>query len=184
MLNILDITRHPASLAALLLAMAGILSACDRSTGSESTEPVATTETTTTTTVTPAPAPVSQPKTVYVATAPATCANCGIITEIKKKEQEGQAKGGGAVAGAIIGGLVTREVVKGDHRNEAAVAGAIAGGVAGHQIEQEVRATHYYVIFVRMDKDDRIVKIKSNSKGDLRVGDKVRVSSDGIISRQ
>jgi outer membrane lipoprotein SlyB len=189
MLNILNITRHPAGLAALLLAMAGGLSACDRSTGNESTEDALLTETTTTTTttVTPAPEPVvSNPEPVRAAAvaSPPPCSNCGVITEIRKKEVEGKATGGGAVAGAIIGGLITREAVKGDHRNEAAAAGAIAGGVAGHQIEQEVRATHYYVFFVRMDKDDRIVKIKSNSKGDLLVGDKVRVTSDGIISRR
>jgi outer membrane lipoprotein SlyB len=106
------------------------------------------------------------------------CTSCGAISNIELRHQEGEASGGGAVAGALIGGLAGRKLVKGKDsgRNIGALAGAVAGGFAGNAIEKKSKSTDFYVITVKMDDGTTQVVQRDNADG-LAFGQRVSVEN-------
>jgi outer membrane lipoprotein SlyB len=131
----------------------------------------------------PAPqAPAAKPDTDFASNEAPVCADCGTISSIEKKTEEGEGSGAGAVTGAVLGGVAGREIVHGDRdkRNIAGVVGAIAGGYAGHKIEEKARSKTYYRVSVRME-DDRTETVTLNSAEGLSVGQKVRVQDGNIV---
>lgn len=87
----------------------------------------------------------------------------------------------GAVApavGAIAGGALGSTIGKGDGRKVAIALGAIAGGAAGAAVQQAGSEIPGVEITVRLNT--RIVAITQADEGlTFRVGDRVRVMSDG-----
>lgn len=133
-----------------------------------------------------APAATPAPTHTHVATAAPVpvCQDCGTISAIEKKTEKGDAKGYGAVAGAILGAAAGREIVHGkrSNRDAAAVAGAVAGGFAGHEIEKRARGSTYYLVSVSMDAGGTKT-VTLNSDDQVSVGQKVRVRDGNIILR-
>lgn len=130
----------------------------------------------------PAPArdysPQREPEPVYktaqAPAAPAVCGNCGVVESVQQQTQRAQGSGLGAGAGAVVGGLLGNQIGGGTGRQLATVAGAVGGAVVGNQIEGQTRATHTYVITVRMDNGKTRTFHQSTQPG-WRPGDHVRV---------
>jgi outer membrane lipoprotein SlyB len=194
--------------ATLLLLLCTGLAACGSQTSAEATDETALSEEAAATesaaaetapAAAPAPAPApSKPAAKPAASKPAgsdpqlaaantqpVCTDCGTITGIEKKTQEGEGTGVGALTGAVIGGVAGREIVKGDRdkRNIAGVVGAVAGGYAGHKIEEKARSSTYYLVSVRMEADERIETVTLESAEGWAVGDKVRIEDGKLVRR-
>lgn len=103
-----------------------------------------------------------------------SCQRCGEVIRINRNGGDRHSSGVGAVAGAVIGGLLGNQVGGGNGKKVATVAGAVAGGVAGNRIEKNRRGSSYEVV-VQMDDGRRIVVQQRNLDG-MDEGDRVFVS--------
>ncbi len=104
------------------------------------------------------------------------CMDCGTVQNIQSYTGERRTTGGGAVAGAIVGGLLGNQVGSGDGKTAATVAGAVVGGIAGNAIEKNANHT-WYDISVRMS-DGRQVVVTQDDLNGIRDGSPV-VIRDG-----
>lgn len=164
----------------LVFVLSAGLAACGADTSAESdaeNEDTLTEQMTSSTDEAPA-----ETRVVAAAAKEPVCADCGTISSIQEKTEEGEGTGIGAVTGAVLGGVAGREIVKGDRdkRNIAGVVGAVAGGYAGHKIEEKARSKTYYQVNVGMD-DGRTETVNLKSADGLSVGQKVRVQDGNII---
>ena len=89
----------------------------------------------------------------------------------------GRTTGGGAVAGAIIGGVLGHQVGSGRGNDVATAAGAIGGAVAGNEIEKRRGDDEQYRITVQFP-DGREATVFQNSLNGLRVGDRARIADN------
>ena len=104
------------------------------------------------------------------------CTSCGEVVDINRFDGGGgRTSGGGAVAGALIGGLLGNHVCSGSGKKVATVAGAVAGGVAGNRIEKNRRDGDRYEVVVRMDNGRQLVLEQRELDG-VQIGDRVIVS--------
>jgi len=94
----------------------------------------------------------------------------------------GSGIGIGAIAGAVIGGVLGNQVVSGTGQSVATVAGAAGGAYAGHELEKRQQSPDAYRITVRMDSGSYQTLTQSTNP-DVRVGDRVRVDN-GVLRRQ
>ena len=86
------------------------------------------------------------------APAPKTvCARCGTVQAVTPLQQEAAPSGLGAIAGAVLGGLVGNQFGGGDGKAVATVAGALGGGWAGNTVEKRMKKETAYQVDVRMD---------------------------------
>jgi outer membrane lipoprotein SlyB len=87
----------------------------------------------------------------------------------------------GAVAGAVVGGLLGNTVGGGSGRAVATVGGAVAGGLVGNNLENRNRAAgpSTYQIGVRLD-DGTYTTISQDSAADLGIGNRVRIDSGRV----
>lgn len=115
------------------------------------------------------------------ATAPAVCADCGVIESVNAVEVPGEATGAGAVAGAIGGLIVGNQIGSGRGKTLAKVAGAAGGAYAGHQIEKNVRKKIEYHVAVRMDDGTHRTLVQPSGES-LAAGARVRIL-DGVVVR-
>jgi outer membrane lipoprotein SlyB len=124
-----------------------------------------------------------QPYAPYAqATAPAPCADCGVIESIRVAEVKGQPSGVGAVAGGVVGGLIGNQIGHGTGRTVATIAGAGGGAYAGHQIEKNVKKHPVYRVTLRME-DGSQRTVSQREAPAYAVGDRVRVSNGRITER-
>ena len=110
------------------------------------------------------------------------CGSCGFVERI---EYAGRARnsGGGAVAGAIIGGALGNQVGDGDGRRAATVAGAVIGGIVGNNAERRSsRRRNVYDILVNMDRGRSIWVTQSELRG-VREGSRVVVRNGRVSLR-
>jgi outer membrane lipoprotein SlyB len=102
----------------------------------------------------------------------ADCHDCGRVTNISA--YTGHSNGtGGAVAGAVVGGLLGHQVGGGNGKTLATVAGVAGGAVVGKRIAENHAKTKYRVT-VRMDQGYTKTVTQSNV-GNISVGSHVRV---------
>jgi outer membrane lipoprotein SlyB len=123
------------------------------------------------------PAPAPRPRVM----AAAECADCGVVESIRVVETKGQGTGLGAVTGGVLGGILGNQVGGGRGRTAMTVVGAGAGAYAGHEIEKNMNKSMSYQIRVRMN-DGRYRTFYERSQPALSVGQKVRVTSNGIVA--
>jgi len=90
----------------------------------------------------------------------------------------GRTSGGGAVAGAIVGGVLGHQIGSGRGNDAATVAGAIGGAVAGNEIEKR-RNDEQYRVTVEL-RDGRTASFMQDSPNGLRVGDRVRLADNRL----
>jgi len=83
----------------------------------------------------------------------------------------------GALGGALIGGLLGNQVGGGSGRTAATIIGAGGGAFIGNQAAQ--RQTLVWRIGVRYD-DGSLATIQQTTAPALRIGDRVRVTANGI----
>ena len=60
------------------------------------------------------------------------------------------------------------------------IAGAVGGAVAGHQVERNTRSEKQYQVTVRLD-DGTLRTVTQTNSGNLRQGDRVRLSNGSIV---
>ena len=88
----------------------------------------------------------------------------------------------GTTTGAVLGGIAGSTLGSGSRANAAgAVGGAVAGGMAGNAITSSNSAG--VEITVRLDSNQLIALVQAGSSNEFRVGDVVRVTSDGQTTR-
>lgn len=118
-------------------------------------------------------------RTAQAPAAPAVCSNCGVVESIRQQTQRAQGSGVGAGVGAVVGGLLGHQIGGGSGRQIATVAGSVGGAVIGNQVEGQARATHTYVITVRMD-NGKTSTFHQGSQPGWRPGDQVRVVNGAL----
>jgi outer membrane lipoprotein SlyB len=84
----------------------------------------------------------------------------------------------GTVGGALVGGLLGNQIGGGRGQTAATVIGAGGGAFVGNQAAQRSQ-TFVWRIGVRYD-DGSIATIQQTAAPALRIGDRVRVTSNGI----
>lgn len=88
----------------------------------------------------------------------------------------------GTATGAVLGGIAGSTIGSGTRANTAgAVAGAVAGGAAGNAITRTNTAG--VEITVRLESGRTLAVVQPGSPNEFRVGDRVRVTSDGRTTR-
>ena len=102
----------------------------------------------------------------------------GVVESIRSQTVQKANPTGGAIVGAIAGGALGNMVGGGTGRTVATVVGAVGGGFAGHAIAENAQDL-VYIIDVRYD-DGTVAQVQQKSAPGLRVGDRVRVTQNGI----
>ena len=88
----------------------------------------------------------------------------------------------GTTAGAALGGIAGSSLGSSNRANSAgAVAGAVAGGAAANAMTRST--TPGLEITVRLESNQLMSVVQAGSANEFRVGDAVRVTSDGITTR-
>ena len=105
----------------------------------------------------------------------------GRVVAIDVVGGSGRTSGGGAVAGAIIGGVLGHQVGSGRGNDVATAAGAVGGAVAGNEIEKRHNEGQGYRVTVEF-RDGRQASFMQDNPNGLRVGDRVRIV-DGRVYR-
>ena len=101
---------------------------------------------------------------------PADCANCGVVTHIEKVS-DGKSGTGGAIIGAVAGGLLGNQVGGGKGKTAATVAGVAGGAYAGKKIAE---GNKEYKISIRM-RDGEIKYAHQEMLSSIKVGSMVRL---------
>ncbi|HEX8606466.1 MAG TPA: glycine zipper 2TM domain-containing protein [Pseudoduganella sp.] len=82
--------------------------------------------------------------------AAAICNECGTVESVKEGKTRAEGSGMGAAGGAVVGGLLGRQVGDGRGRDLATIAGAVGGAVVGNQVEGKLKGKRNYEVVVRM----------------------------------
>lgn len=107
----------------------------------------------------------------------------GTITSIRNVKIEGNSTGG-AILGAVAGGLLGNQVGSGSGRDAATVGGAAAGGIAGSHIGKAVTSRAGLEIQVDLDNAGSVSIVQEvNPREPFQVGDRVRVLGNGRRAR-
>ena len=85
------------------------------------------------------------------------------------------------IVGGVVGGLLGNQVGRGSGRTAATVVGAGAGAYAGNEIEKNNNRSVTYQVRVRMN-DGTYRTVRESAQPALAVGQKVRVTEQGIIA--
>jgi len=126
-----------------------------------------------------AKAAASRPR--ITSSASTSCRDCGVIESINAVEVKGEGSGAGAIGGAVVGGILGHQVGSGRGRTAATVVGAGAGAYAGNEIEKNAKKSTRYQVRVRMN-DGSYRTFHENAQPALAIGQKVRVTEQGIVS--
>lgn len=106
----------------------------------------------------------------------------GQIVSLRAVTITNDSRGIATATGAVLGGIAGSAIGGGTRAN---AAGAVAGGVAGGAIGNAMsgRSTPGVEISVRLESGSTIAVVQPGSPNDYRVGDRVRVTSDGRTTR-
>jgi outer membrane lipoprotein SlyB len=119
--------------------------------------------------------------------APDNAYNSGVVTSIDVLRASGPSAASpvGAIAGAVIGGLLGNQIGAGGGRALATGAGVVGGALAGNEIGRRAEAggaPDIYRIGIQFDGGGSQF-IDLRDPAGLRVGERVRVDGGGQISR-
>lgn len=116
------------------------------------------------------------------APAVAVCSRCGVIVSMRNVVSSGEGSGLGAAGGAVVGGLLGRQVGGGRGRDIATMAGAVGGAVAGNEIEKRVKTTQGREITILLDDGaTTVIRVADDDMG-WDTGDHVKIV-DGVLQR-
>lgn len=113
----------------------------------------------------------------------------GVVQAIELVQQNTTASSGiggsgigiGAIAGAVVGGVLGNQVGGGSGQTVATVAGAAGGAYVGNEIEKsrQQKTADAYKVTVRMNSGSYQTVTQNNNAG-LRVGDRVRIDNGSV----
>jgi outer membrane lipoprotein SlyB len=106
----------------------------------------------------------------------------GVVESVREVEIEGTRSGIGPAAGAVVGGVAGSSVGQGRGSAVGAVLGSVVGGVAGQAAEQTTTRQKGVEVTVRLD-GGQLIAITQAADESFRIGDRVRILSDGRTSR-
>ena len=119
--------------------------------------------------------------------APSAYTGYGVVQSIELVRQEAAGIGGsgigvGAVAGAVVGGILGNQVGGGSGKTVATVLGAAGGAYAGNEMEKRNKAqVDAYKVTIRMS-NGAYQTLTQPVTNDIRVGDRVRI--DGGVAKR
>jgi outer membrane lipoprotein SlyB len=96
----------------------------------------------------------------------------GTVESVREVAVKGDAKGVGAVGGALAGAVLGHNI--GDHNKLVTVLGAAGGGLLGNQIEKQARTEKVWEMSVRYD-DGSTQTFQSKEQPFWHQGDHVRL---------
>jgi outer membrane lipoprotein SlyB len=102
----------------------------------------------------------------------------GTVESIQQQQVQNMNNAVGAIGGALIGGGLGSLVGGGTGRTVATVVGAVGGGFLGNEVANRDQTT-VWVIGVRYG-DGSYATVQQTAAPGLRIGDRVRVTSNGI----
>ena len=106
----------------------------------------------------------------------------GTVQSIRDVQIQNDSRGVATVTGAALGGIAGSTLGGGRRANTAgAIAGAVAGGAAGNALSRSAR--NGVEITVQLENGRTVAVAQDGNSGDYRVGDRVRVASDGVTTR-
>ncbi len=106
----------------------------------------------------------------------------GTIEALRAVNIQNDQRGVATATGAVLGGIAGSTLGSGNRANAAgATAGAVAGGAAGNAMAG--RTTAGVEFTVRLESGRTVAVVQPDSLNDYRVGDRVRVTSDGVTTR-
>jgi len=105
-------------------------------------------------------------------------ARVGTVESIQQHTVQGMNNAVGAIGGALIGGGLGSLIGGGSGRTVATVVGAVGGGFLGNEVANRDQ-TMVWVIGVRYS-DGSYATIQQTAAPGLRIGDRVRVTSNGL----
>ena len=105
----------------------------------------------------------------------------GTVTAIRAVSIQNDSRGVATATGAILGGLAGSTVGGGRGQAAATVGGAVAGGAAGNAIAGTSRPG--VEVTVQLESGRTVAVVQDGSPDQFRVGDRVRVASDGVTTR-
>lgn len=112
-------------------------------------------------------------------------ATCGLVTEIKQEERDGEGSMVGTVGGGVAGAVIGRKLA-GDassaNKNVATAVGAVGGALIGKKIEQKISKHSVWVVNAQLYNGEA-ASSSFNDDPKLVVGDKVELK-DGKISKR
>ncbi len=109
------------------------------------------------------------------------CNDCGMVTDVRMTERDGEGSAAGAIAGGLAGGLLGSQVGSGSGRTVATVAGAAGGAYAGRHIEGKMNKVREWHVTVKFDNGKSGTVSFPNDPA-LLIGDKVK-RRDGTLVR-
>jgi outer membrane lipoprotein SlyB len=107
----------------------------------------------------------------------------GVVESTRPVRIEGAATGAGAVTGAVAGGALGNMAGGGAGRIAATIGGAILGGMVGDAAERDVNKRNGVELTVRLDAGRMIAIVQDDQGEGFRPGDRVRVVSNGYVTR-
>ena len=106
-----------------------------------------------------------------------------VVESIREVTIDRGQTGVGTGAGAVIGGVSGSGVGGGKGSVIGAVAGAVAGGVIGQAVENQTSKVPALEITVRMDNGELRAIVQEADGQQFRPGDRVRLLSQGGVTR-
>lgn len=106
----------------------------------------------------------------------------GTVHALRDVTIQTDSRGVATATGAVLGGIAGSTIGRGTRANTAgAVAGAAAGGAVGNTMARGARPG--VELTIELDSGRTIAVVQDGTSRDFRVGDRVRVSSDGTTAR-
>ncbi|GAB3504737.1 hypothetical protein GCM10027400_00230 [Pseudoxanthomonas daejeonensis] len=105
----------------------------------------------------------------------------GTVTAVRAVQIQNDSRGVATATGAVLGGLAGSTVGGGRGQTAATVGGAVAGGAAGNAVAGTTRPG--VEVTVQLESGRTMAVVQEGTPDQFRVGDQVRVSSDGVTTR-
>lgn len=105
-------------------------------------------------------------------------ARVGTVESIRSQTVQNSNATVGTIGGALIGGLLGNQVGQGSGRTAATVVGAAGGAYAGNRLAAG-NTSLVWIIGIRYD-DGSLATVQQASTPAVRIGDRVRVSNNGM----
>jgi len=102
----------------------------------------------------------------------------GTVESIQTQTVQNTPNAVAAIGGALLGGLLGNQVGGGSGRTVATVVGAAGGAYVGNRAASG-NTSLVWIIGVRYD-DGSVASIQQTASPNLRIGDRVRVTSNGL----
>jgi outer membrane lipoprotein SlyB len=107
----------------------------------------------------------------------------GVVENVRGVALQGPNTGAGAFGGSVLGGVAGSAIGQGYGSLAAAVGGAILGGIIGNTVEANAARAPGVEVTIRLDNGRMLAVVQQDAGEAFRPGDRVRIVSDGYLTR-